>query len=395
MTTTLKNFCLATCLIGGLVSFTACNPTDKNELDAKNTTIAKHELTIHFNLNDGLALDNLSHLQLIVKNDKGMNDTLQVKEGDKLSLIQGQYALTVTGKVIDEAAAYVQGTAQIDLFANKTADITLHKVLQSPIIFKTIYTSGAKEKYLNDSFFELVNNSNDVQYLDGLILSAPQGIQKGQNPWQANGFESLYACGQGTVIAFPGSGKEYPIQPGESVIIANDAANHKELSGGENKCPDLSKAQWDIYISAAKGDIDYPARNMKIIFHNNTNMKAFGIGLFGRAYILARCPEGVSVEDFAANPSNLMTTPKTTSKMQFLMIPSKYVLDAVDVWSSKDITNYPTFLPKDDAQGVVQAAANKGKCVQRKVLKTERGRVYYKDTNNSSADWDTNVDLTF
>ena len=135
MTTTLKNFCLATCLIGGLVSFTACNPTDKNELDAKNTTIAKHELTIHFNLNDGLALDKLSHLQLIVKNDKGMNDTLQVKEGDKLSLIQGQYALTVTGKVIDEAAAYVQGTAQIDLFDNKTADITLHKVVQSPIIF--------------------------------------------------------------------------------------------------------------------------------------------------------------------------------------------------------------------------------------------------------------------
>ena len=241
-----------------------------------------------------------------------------------------------------------------------------------------------------------MNNSDEVQYLDGIVMSAPAGQQTQKNAWQAAGITDLYACGQGTVVAFPGTsgGKEYPLQPGESVVVAQDAADHSKLAPEGNYCVDLSGADWEIYISNVKGETDYNAPNLSIIFQNNTYMKAFGLGFFGRAYILAKLPNGMTPEAYAADPANLQTTPNSTSTMQFLMIPSKYVLDAVDIWNNDNETHYPTFLPKDDAQGVSASETWVGKCIRRKVSKIVNGRAYYQDTNNSSNDFLNNQPLT-
>ena len=76
------------------------------------------------------------------------------------------------------------------------------------------------------------------------------------------------------------------------------------------------------------------------------------------------------------------------------MIPSKYVLDAVDIWNNNSETHYPTFLSKDDAKGVLASTAWAGMCVRRKVSKIANGRAYYQDTNNSSNDFLTNQPLT-
>ena len=162
-----------------------------------------------------------------------------------------------------------------------------------------------------------------------------------------------------------------------------------------NNCPDLSGADWEVYISNVNGEIDYPgADNLDIIFQNNAYMKAFGLGFFGRGYILARCPEGMTPAQFAADPANLQTTPGTTSSTQYLMIPSEYVLDAVDIREPESETYYPTFLAKDDANAIVGSEAWSGRCVRRKVSRIENGRAYYQDTNNSSNDFLNNQPLT-
>ena len=99
-------------------------------------------------------------------------------------------------------------------------------------------------------------------------------------------------------------------------------------------------------------------------------MKAFGLGFFGRAYVLARLPQGVTPEAFAADRSNIKTEPGNASAtMEYLLIPSKYVLDAVDIWSEKETVHYPTFLAKN-------------------------GRPYYQDTNNSANDFLNDQALT-
>ena len=377
----------AALLLVGSAAFFSCN----NDDDVK---IKSYPMEVKFALNDGLAWNNITDAKLIVSNDKGLHDTISIKGDTTITFVQGQYNFVVTGKVKDEAAAYVQGTAGANLFQNATVNVALSKVVRSSLIFKAIYTTGGKQGYMKDGYFEIVNNSDEVQYLDGLILSAPAGKQQNKNAWQANGFEDLYACGQGQVLAFPGSGHDNPLQPGQSVLIANDGANHKDLAGAGNHCPDLSKADWEVYLSYVNGEIDYPAKNLDVIFVNNKYMKAFGLGFFGRAYVLARLPQGMTPEAFAADHSNIKKEPgNAAATMEYLVIPSKYVLDAVYILDAQTTNHYPTFLAKDDAEGVLASKAWEGKCVRRKVTKVVNGRAYYQDTNNSANDFLNNQEL--
>ena len=80
--------------------------------------------------------------------------------------------------------------------------------------------------------------------------------------------------------------------------------------------------------------------------------------------------------------------------MEFLMIPSKYVLDAVDIWNAESTEHYGTFLPKDDAQGVLASKTWEVKCVRRKVTKIVNRRPYSQDTNPTANEVLTNQPLT-
>lgn len=384
------NFIGALLLLAGSFATYSCN-------DDVSGALPRHLLTVDLTLPSEVAASDVEDLKLIVTDNRGSNDTVSIADGQHVSveLVQGQYSLTASGKIKDENFSYVSGTQSVSLYADATVSMQLNKIIQSPLVFKAIYSTGGASGYVVDQYFEIVNNSDEVQYLDGLIMSAPTGHQTQANAWQANGYTDIYESGQGVVVAFPGSGTDYPLQPGESVLVANDAVNHKELAPEGNNCPDLSQAEWEVYISNVNGEIDYPnARNLDIIFQNNAYMKAFGLGFFGRGYILARCPEGMTPAQFAADPANLMTTPGTTSSTQYLMIPSDYVLDAVDIREADSENYYPTFLSKDDAQAVTASEAWSGRCVRRKVSRIENGRPYYQDTNNSANDFLTNQPLT-
>lgn len=375
--------------IAAIVPIVSCSDNDEPE-------VKSYEVTVNITMPDGVDATSVEDLKLVTTKGS-VNDTIKLQSAsEKITLTQGQYSFSVSGKIKDDATARVVATGSADVYANQTVALALQTVYQSPLVFKAIYTTGGKTGYMVDGYFEIVNNSNEIQYLDGIVMSAPAGQQTQKNAWQAAGITDLYACGQGTVVAFPGTsgGKEYPLQPGESVVVAQDAADHSKLAPEGNHCVDLSGADWEIYISNVKGETDYNAPNLSIIFQNNTYMKAFGLGFFGRAYIIAKLPNGMTPEAYAADPANLQTTPNSTSTMQFLMIPSKYVLDAVDIWNNDNETHYPTFLPKDDAQGISASETWVGKCIRRKVSKIVNGRAYYQDTNNSSNDFLNNQPLT-
>ena len=370
----LKNGVIAMMAVCGL-AFVSCS--EDNDEGMKS-----YKLTVSYSLPSDVEASNVEELKLIL-GSTAKNDTLSLDANPKeIELPQGQYKVTVTGKVADEAKAYLSGSTSVDLYANTSVTVNLQKVMQSSLIFKTIHNSGSKQYYMHESYFEIVNNSDEVQYLDNLILTAPTGNQQTANAWQANGYEDLYACGQGSVVAFPGNGHDYPLQPGESVLIANDATNHK-LAYGEDvsqaadyaSCPDLSNADWEIYLDYNANDVDYDAPNLKTIFYNNQYMFAFGLGVSGRSYVLAKLPEGMTPEAYAALESSVMYEPGTSStSMSYLVIPSKYVLDAVDIYDPETENHYPTFLPQDDATGVKGNPMYSAKCIRRKVTKIENGR---------------------
>ena len=365
---------------------TSCSDSDDE--------VKSYVMSIKLTLPTEVAEDNIENVQLIISKN---NHADTIKLGSQLSygltLPQGQYTIQATGKVIDEAQAYVTGQTTVDLYADATTTISLSKYTQSPLIFKSLYTTGGRQGYMKDGYFEIVNNSDEVQYLDNLILFAGPTGQAQANAWQAEGITDIYPSGQGAVVAFPGNGTDYPLQPGQSVLVAQDAADHTQLDPNGIHS-DLSNADFEIYLDYVGSEIDYPATNMKVLWTNNKHMAAFGLGFFSRSYILAKLPTGMTPEEFAADSTNFQTTPNTTSTSLFMMMPSKYVLDAVEIWDASSDVHYSVFLPKDDAQGVFGSTVWTGKCIRRKVSKIVNGRVYYQDTNNSSKDFLNNQPQT-
>lgn len=390
-------FGMALLAVASTAVFTACSDDDE--------TVPSYNLTVSNQLPEGYQAGDIQNVKLILGSATSA-DTISMTalKDTTLVLRQGDYKVTVQGKIAGEATGNVIGTANVSLYADVKADVRLAKVNQSTLIIKTIHNSGSKQYYMKESYLEIVNNSDEVQYLDGVIISAPAGNQVVENAWQAEGITDKYPSGQGAVVAFPGNGTDYPLLPGQSVLVANNATNHKQAYDAEYDdeeeiatyavCPDLSKADWEIYLDYTPNDVDYDAPNLDVIFTNNKYMFAFGLGVMGRSYLLAKLPAGMNPAEFGADETNLSTEPNFPVAMQYLMIPSKYVLDAVDVYNPEAENHVCTFLPCDDATGVKGNPAYSGLCLQRKIAKTENGRVYYQDTNSSADDFVAGQPLT-
>ena len=88
-----------------------------------------------------------------------------------------------------------------------------------------------------------------------------------------------------------------------------------------------------------------------------------------------------------------MTMPNSSGSMLYLMLPSKYLLDAVEIFNADETTHYHTLLAQDDS-GSALVTGWSGKSIRRKVTRVENGRAYYQDTNNSTNDFLTDQLLT-
>jgi len=360
----------------------------------KAETAKNYDLTINVTLPEIVKVSDVSEVSAqAVKGSKTTELTVAATEtGYTVSgnLTQGDYNVTVSGNI--SGTNHVVGTTAVSLYEDVEANLTLSLVSQSPILIKAVQYTPGKQAYiqpLSDTWIELVNNSDEVQYLDQIILIGGMGRQSKPNAWQANGYENLYGgVTQSPVYAFPGSGNDYPLQPGQSVVIANAPINHQAQGEGFENCADLSKADWEFYASYNAKDTDYEGvPNMELVHAPYTSQLNWGQNFFGWAGAIVKLPEGITPAQYAAKEENLMATPGTTSSYQYLMFPNEYVLDAIDVWESGAEVHYPTFLAVDDAEGILGPDAWSGLAVRRKVTKIENGRAYYKDTNKSSADF--------
>lgn len=139
-----------------------------------------------------------------------------------------------------------------------------------------------KSWYEDDQYITIFNPTSEVKYLDGLALSTTALDPSDERTFAGKeDFRRKY-IGVETISYFPGSGKEHPIQPGQTVVIAKYAIDHaKEYFvrlnkqaddyGEEREDPkrykgvdsliDLTKADWEWTHS------DYDPQHM-----NNPNV---------------------------------------------------------------------------------------------------------------------------
>jgi len=374
-------------IICSVALFAACDNEDE--------VAKKYEVTVNVS-SQTVNIDSLG-LVLTVNavSENGKTTSATAEDGKAvLRLVAGSYSISVTGS--DEFYNYVGSSKVTVTNANTSVSVILGKSKsEGKIIFKEMYFTGSPDFYWTDGFYELVNNSDEVQYLDGIIMGIVQNGYGSPSSWadEEGNLPDYYPMGNHTVF-FPGSGNEYPLQPGQSVVLATRALNHseRELGEGDVQSPvDLSNADWDILIKSQKSDYDNPdVPNMEVAFSQ------FGMDFMpatsGQSLILAKIPADSTMEGFVA--ANLLKP--EGQYFDALCIPVEYVIDAVDiVYFNEEQNIYKTILDSDDAGYVCVSSSDEEwadpaysqRSIRRKCVKVENGRAYFADTNNSSNDF--------
>ena len=224
-----------------------------------------------------------------------------------------------------------------------------------------------------------------VLYADSvaLIESQYQSASSGKQDWNPD--VRPYAIPAGAVFMIPGSGKDHPVKPGESIVIANNAMDHRTVN---EQSYDLTGADFEVYLDNGGNsmDTDYDTPNLEYIWCYTNTIWLPSVQQ-NRSYAIARMKE--NKETFLANHSETPTYTATTGKLmesKQVQIPNEWVLDAVNLGTEDDFGWFVISETLD--AGWVAGRANskdttqRGTAIKRKQDSTGK----YIDTNNSTND---------
>ncbi len=260
----------------------------------------------------------------------------------------------------------------------------------------TLQTSG--NQYNGDQYIKLYNNTGHTVYADGLTIFESQFLTTQKFNYTPDLIASDVSVD--ALYTIPGSGTDYPVEPGEELLIADIAIDHREINRNSF---DLSHADFEWYDQSstpAYTDIDNPAvenldkwycYTLSIWQLHNRGLKAYGI---------ARIP--VDKDEYLSGYRYTVEYDQTTAAGTFPMsktcyrLPNEWVVDIVNCSvESEYLWNVCT--PALDMGwthcGTVDGDKNRYfHAVRRKVLTLGAdGHPLLSDTNNSSQDFNSFV----
>ncbi|MFY0255510.1 DUF4876 domain-containing protein [Chitinophaga sp. 30R24] len=367
-----------------------------------------------------------------------------------ISISKAQYQ-NITGLAIDKDSV-VFNAALTGLTLNTTTNNTLSLKLQlgkiGDWVIKQVYYAGSNTTngaVYRDQFIEIYNNSNEVLYADSLYFTQLAGnntglasTDLGKGIFISNASDELYkqydwskSIGMSpsgdaanrnyvyakTIFRVPGNGKQYPVQPGASFVIAATAQNHKAPFVGTDgnaisvKDPtltiDLSGADFEIYLgnvinNALATDVDnLNVPNMVVVDASSNRDLIFdspgreAVAIFKtKAYLPELTKTGANPPDattYKKFPDPTATT-VTSATTVYYQIPSSEILDAVQIQnpsptSSQRVAKKLTTTLDAGATNVPDGQYSSEASI-RKTAKTVGGRIILMDTNNSTNDFD-------
>jgi hypothetical protein len=144
------------------------------------------------------------------------------------------------------------GTVVLDLSASRRRSLLVSEWWFNDRIDHVLGAS-----YPWGGYIEFVNNSDTTIFLDGIVIGRAISPTFDNPAAPCAGFASLSLDPSGVWIGwsdtFPGNGTDYPLMPGELVVVATDAIDHGEIVADG---PDLRDADFE---SMGSGDVDNPA----------------------------------------------------------------------------------------------------------------------------------------
>jgi len=418
-----------------IVFFAACK---KNVLDEVQPVQATFQLSFDANTKDlGLAFTN-TEITLTNKMDGTINKAKADKDGKVVfgSIAPGNYSAvaSLTVKAADYSSVTGSYTAQDIVFnGSLEASVTstsgnLAIVLKSGTlgnwVIKQVYYGGSSASngaVFRDQFIEVFNNSNEVLYADSLHIALVYGkntrvssVDVTQSIYQSNGqLNWASAIGMNSskpnedfiylksILMIPGTGKQYPVQPGNSIIIAQNAQNHKGAYTGTDgktitvKNPeltiDLSKADFETYYGDVPGinqlasDSDNPiVPNVKVLMTDDRDMILNSNGY--EAIAIFKIDDAAKLAAFPSPETKAVSS----ATIYYKQLPNNLVIDAVDIANTTASSRAAKRIPDalDAGFTFTLGGSYSSQSVIRKTSTTAGGRKILKDTNNSTADFD-------
>ena len=132
------------------------------------------------------------------------------------------------------------------------------QVANTGICINEIYSAGPVNNifYFYDQYIELYNYSDEIKYLDGIIVMRVSGNNDGKGPGADEGDDGDID-GITYIFKFPGDPGQhnYPFYPHTFLVLASTALNHKNYVSTSY---DLSAADWEFYNQYSTSDFDNP-----------------------------------------------------------------------------------------------------------------------------------------
>lgn len=292
-----------------------------------------------------------------------ISDTYLLSASRKLT---SQEMLQLSGEGLDNFKLINTTIGNLDLRADQTSviTITMDKITTdtSPLVISEIYACGPPGAglYYHDKYVELFNQTDSTLYLDGLLIARVY----------ASGYLGLNFIDDPNYVhstsiwMFPGSGNEYPIEPGEFIVCTEDAIDHR-INAPESL--DLSGISFEFYKDDAP-DIDNPLTpNMIRIYQDSGNDWLIG-GEKDALVISNAHPDSLGWED------------------DRMLIPYESIIDGVEFLDDPTEIDEKKLNPQIDAGATGGIEFYTGKTMERIPIQLN-GRTILKDDNNSSLDF--------
>lgn len=343
----------------------------------------------------GISLDNYREEIHIRKN-------LSSPETEISEITPGLYNINIGGRITTtEKETYMVNGSRVNypiIKQNDILEIVLSTARLGDLIFSEIFYAGTPRNYFRNQFYEIYNNSEQTQYLDGLYFAnLTPGTANLKLPQWPESDKDKY-CYAERIWQFPGSGTDYPVLPGEAIVISQFAANHKLPQYSPNSPIDGSSSEFEFNMNNPNFP-NQPALDMKHIFYDGSSnfgrIPQYLTSVFGGAYVIFEVPEGETY-DPVNNPE--LSTPdlSSTSPRVYGKIPIQYVLDAVECGHNESMVaakRVPGVL--DSGMSWVGQTYNSQGIARKKIGERVDGSPILKDTNNSTEDFDRGVTPQF
>lgn len=248
--------------------FVACSDDDKTEPEV----LVKHTLTLDLPLN--VQADTLIDAKAVFTNvntkatytlskfemkGKQFADTLTLPAGTYTIEVHGNVTYQLNGDTIKTPVKAVKENVHINqapessAIGNTTMALSTYNAQDGFVISEIFFTGTLTPKgkqYIDDQYIKIANNSDTVMYADGLAIAESDFLTVIKQDYKPDLMNQAMTISAMYVI--PGSGKEHPVKPGEELVLAVNAKNHKEINSNSI---DLSKADFEFYDKSSNPNI--------------------------------------------------------------------------------------------------------------------------------------------